>query len=706
MRVICLIISILLVQLPLTGQTTTATNQQPGNPSKNLAMAKAFTEGKLPDPLRLPSGTPDEQATALAKAVSLRDESSTAALYAAILAAGFSVRDEDGALTHTVDPGQGLTFDAWELAAAAKMYGEGRNVEFTYLTEGLRSIPELKRVALDRVLLEGIRTHARGEHPLRRFLARFIVELGRHADEPYDLLGNTDPQTIVLDAIQSALILRRLYGDFYVKGQSERQATRTALFLRASYVTSNIGGQGGQQPCGGVGTEIVHDAMALGLTQFWGNLFGDTRMGKVVNVAGIILAYAQLIATYAALETEITIENAPLVRTKNSTPGERRQLTAKVTMNIGNYQKFNCFRHMLNTFTGLDFKLLDDGPVEGAEVNWHVEQELDENNRGIAGITDGGPRIQDAGTYAGVSGRPGVAVRNPTRSKTDKNGIARTFLEGTPKIPYVAPPLRVVMKDVTVRTTIRLKAGDIKGDAVDLAGQLLGGLGGLITMPVELLYRADWASSGWLTVRVKDHERCDGGWYGTITYRENFKDERAFQERNQTGRWSREESYEATLEVTDREATPSQVIVLNALVKARATRQETRYGRGTSTTLCNLENNMTSNSSGNEERAQQIGVSLAPDGRYRVTYVFPTVSVSGQMKKSTKVMECKNPFIKPQPETTSPSRGLVTVEAPEIEGVIDPANPNELKGSKTITIPERNGTRTGVLTWNLIRCAR
>lgn len=710
MRAIALIISILLVQLPLTGHTGNSSRPSPEKtgPAKSRAMARAFTEGKLPDPLRLPPGTPDQQATALAKAISLRDESSTAALYAAILAAGFSVRDEDGALTHTVNPGQGLTFDAWELAAAAKMYGEGRNVELAYLAEGLRSIPELKQVRLDRVLLEGIRTHANGDHPLRRFLARFIVELGRHADQPYDLLGNADPQSIVLDAVQSALILRRLYGDFYALGQSERQAIHigNVHFLHASYVTRNVPAQGGQQPCGGVGTEVVHDLMALGLTQFWGNLFGETRMGKVVNVANIILAYAQLIATYAALETEITIENAPLVRTKNSTPGERRQLTAKVTMNIGNYQKFNCFRHMLNTFTGLDFKLLDDGPVEGAEVNWHVEQELDAGNRGIAGITDGGPRIQDAGTYAGVSGRPGVAVRNPTRSKTDKNGIARTFLEGTPKIPYVAPPLRVVMKDVTVRTTIRLKAGDIKGDAVDLAGQLLGGLGGLITMPVELLYRTDWASSGWLTVRVKDHERCDGGWYGTITYRENFKDERTSQTKNQTNRLTREESYEATLEVTDTEPTPSQVIVLNARLKARATRQETRYGRGTSTALCNLENNMSSNSSGNEERSLQIGVSLTPDGRYRVSYTFPTVAVSGQMKKSTKVMECKNPFIKPQPETTSDVKGLVTVESPEIDGVIDPANPNELKGSKTVTIPERNGTRTGVLTWNLVRCAR
>lgn len=41
-------------------------------------MAKAFAEGKLPDPARLPRGNFDQQAEALAKAVILRDESGSA----------------------------------------------------------------------------------------------------------------------------------------------------------------------------------------------------------------------------------------------------------------------------------------------------------------------------------------------------------------------------------------------------------------------------------------------------------------------------------------------------------------------------------------------------------------------------------------------------------------------------------------------------
>src|SRR6185503_19827732 len=100
MRAALLIICILLVQLPLTGQSPKAGNQagRPGaarevvklkRSPKVLLMAKALDEGKLPEPSRLPRGTVDQQAAALAKSVSLRDENSTVALYAAILAAGF-----------------------------------------------------------------------------------------------------------------------------------------------------------------------------------------------------------------------------------------------------------------------------------------------------------------------------------------------------------------------------------------------------------------------------------------------------------------------------------------------------------------------------------------------------------------------------------------------------------------------------------------
>lgn len=111
--------------------------------------------------------------------MALRDESSTAALYAAVLAAGYGIRDTDGSIMQTNMRGQGLILNAWELAATAKLYGEDYGVMLSHLSEAfVRSVPELKNVPLANVLLDGIRAGANSTQPSARFLSRFIVELG------------------------------------------------------------------------------------------------------------------------------------------------------------------------------------------------------------------------------------------------------------------------------------------------------------------------------------------------------------------------------------------------------------------------------------------------------------------------------------------------------------------------------------------------
>ena len=87
-------------------------------------------------------------ASAIARSADDSGLNITTALYAAVLAAGFGVRDRDGSVMQTVQPGQGLAFRAGEVAAVAKMYGEGRIVDFVYLSGGLKSIPELKQAPL------------------------------------------------------------------------------------------------------------------------------------------------------------------------------------------------------------------------------------------------------------------------------------------------------------------------------------------------------------------------------------------------------------------------------------------------------------------------------------------------------------------------------------------------------------------------------
>lgn len=116
-------VTLIAVQLPIASQTVQSLVLKPRT---NEKLAAAFNSGRLPEPSRKPSGTPDQVAAALAKSVAAGDDQSIPALLTALMTAGFGIRDSDGAVTQTVEPGQGLIFEAWEIASMAKMYGERR----------------------------------------------------------------------------------------------------------------------------------------------------------------------------------------------------------------------------------------------------------------------------------------------------------------------------------------------------------------------------------------------------------------------------------------------------------------------------------------------------------------------------------------------------------------------------------------------------
>jgi hypothetical protein len=91
-----------------------------------------------------------------------------------------------------------------------------------------------------------------------------------------------------------------------------------------------------------------------------------------------------------------------------------------------------------------------------------------------------------------------------------------------------------VRKNARVVTSIKIKAGEIKGDLVDVYGQAADLLPGLLAMPAELLYRTSWAASGALNVPVVDWEECKGGWYGTITRTTKYRKDEPVETRHST----------------------------------------------------------------------------------------------------------------------------------------------------------------------------
>ena len=89
-----------------------------------------------------------------------------------------------------IKPAQGIVFDAWEVAAIAKLYGDGMQIKLSDLSAAFSShIVPLKDAPVAALFVDGIRTAAQGNQPAKRCWARFIAELGRRSVQPYDLLS-------------------------------------------------------------------------------------------------------------------------------------------------------------------------------------------------------------------------------------------------------------------------------------------------------------------------------------------------------------------------------------------------------------------------------------------------------------------------------------------------------------------------------------
>ena len=527
---------------------------------KSRAMAEAFDSGSLPEPARLPAGSLDEQAAALAKAVSKGDPYSTAALYAAILASGYSVKDRDGAVLQTVERGQGLAFEWWEVAATSKLYGEGYGAGLGHLADSFtRNVADLKGVPLAVELLDGVRRAARSNHPALKFWGVFIVELGRNSSEPYDLLGQVDPARIRLDAVQIALILSRLTGDFVLARQREG-AARLALPAQTAldrvggadviFVKTRMGVAGGlrpsfpQQPCGSSDAQgLISDANAALSTSLHSKLPGMQGTNAIRN-ANIVLSLLKFILSYAMLKSSIQSSLNPMERTKGTYPGGLNVLNIKVWID-NKAEGINCIRPFLNAI-GLDFNLPNNGPVSDVKVVWagvlgFGEEGRDWRDNFLDKFT--GDRARPADAILTFNFIPGVEQSRATY--TSQHGVAAILVVGRPQVRDMSREKLVeVLKVAGVRGWLQLKPTKIAdltsglSTTVDALGvvnsfaslDIASGIAGLIT---EAAYRLNWFPTKTHYFLVKDWEPCTGEWGGTITSSLHLKE--TVEERLQTG---------------------------------------------------------------------------------------------------------------------------------------------------------------------------
>ena len=720
MRAVLLIISILLAQLPLSDQASRPENQagnQAGNKRareavklkrspKTLLMAKAFNEGKLPEPARLPRGTVDQQAAALAKAVSLRDENSTAALYAAMLAAGFAVRDADGSVMQTSERGQGLLLDGSELAATAKLYSESYGVALSHLGEAFaRGIPELKEVQLANLIVDAIRAGANSNNPSVRFLSRFIVELGKNGEPPHDLLNNPEPANIRLDAIQVSLILTRLAGDLSI---GEQKTARVRHHAKPSPKNS-------QSVCDTNETEnLILDFNALASTSLFGILKDKVggklkKYGGAAGVANIAATVFKFILTYSLVDVEITMDGDLLERTKSKTThGDVRVLTAKLKVLPSSWDKLKCVRFLLN-LAGIDVSLPSSGPLSDTTVQWSLVKGGDSS--GIFGSLLDWISSEDE--------RDDIVFLNPKDGKrtADTNGVSTIYVIGmSQKEDLTRRKVFELYRAAGVNVGVQIKpmkikeAEDALSNLMDVVGIIFSFLtgdivGGGVSLIFETMYRTNWYSSKPFYFMVRDWEPCKGHWQGTISYTTEFKETGSAENIHLTQSWDDETFYSAEAEIPGRRDDQGLQI---ARVKATAHEKKTSVSTGKG--VCFRSTTQIRELNGSDQITTGFaGVTINPRTR-QYTVLAPTILVNATGSESvvSRVQgTCNNPFNK-DVNRSSPLTGLtLDAEGPTLQGhgTIDPNNPDVISGTDAVTLPtQRGGQKKVTIKWNLRKC--
>lgn len=696
------------------------------------ALGEPFRRGSLPQPLPAVSG--DDAPAQLAQQVSANNDNSAAAFLTALEMAGIGVRGADGSLLiHPTSSNQGFAIRDAEVAAAMKLYGEGLTLRLEDVSDALKkAAPQLKDVPVAGLILKGIIRSMDSDKPALRFWGRFLAELWKQSSNPCDVQhDNCDAADPRLDPLQFMLIMHRLAGDLAaISPQStewpilpyhnERGVLRNAALIRTSMSDSADSVTASDAPpsvpalpsCIGDETQgTIMDLSALGLNTAFGELLGyleehgmDSagRLGTNAAILNLILTYAQFIATYATLETDITMADAPLVRSKNRLPGQQRTLTAHVHQKIGNWQFLNCLNLAMNA-VGLGVSLPADGAVSGAEIQWHLLG----SSQSIVEFKNPEKSFQEGG-----------AATDFTVTTVD-NGVSNIVLEGRPQYQLLSEKAVPVDKKAVVHFTIALKPTMVKGDAISIGGMVLSGPLAAVIVPLEMLFRSKWYSSKSFIAPVTDWQECDEGWTGVVTRTFRMQKngshsvparlgvtgviENETFDRQQTDTWQFAGQSSILPEATQGQWT-------GILAGKHVSTKQTSFQLGVKCAgkSLNADTMIEDNDDGSgtgesavlvtQQNATSVHISVSPyeDGQTGSTTRSHHVRSSGDVVQN----DCGHHVESDSGPGTSkepfPQTGV------EINATIDPQHPNLVKGSKTETAPD-GGTTT--ITWDLRKCS-
>jgi hypothetical protein len=460
---------------------------------------------------------------------------------------------------------------------------------------------------------------------------------------------------------------------------------------------------GAQTPCvvGDVGGVILdYNALISSILFGWlsGRVKGELgKYNKAATVINVILTVMKFVATYALLKTDVAIDNHPLVRTKTTTAGEKRMLTAKLDVDADKFGIVNCLRPSLNV-VGLDFDIPSSGPVGGAGVEWQLIEGGD--TRGWLGtLQDYGDIMSGNATWGDgivfLDAVPGTD-RSPAKQRTGADGISRMGIVGVPQARdmsrekldkvYKAAGVKVAIRVKSVKITDPVKLAETLGDlASNLIAFLTGDkVGGVVGTIAETMYRSHWYSPEPFYFVVTDWEPCTGEWKGTMTASSTYEQHDVEKINAVVKKDDHSSSFEATIRFEG-----GRISGVIDYEESISTDQREEPG---------WELTDKQKTTGHYSGEIDASASVSSFGRYDVGFVIPVMKGTYQSSGT-----CKRP--KPlrcdQPASISKPTEIHLTRPSSITGYVDPNKPNEINDTKSFGQP---GGFQHRITVNLKRC--
>lgn len=242
---------------------------------------------------------------------------------------------------------------------------------------------------------------------------------------------------------------------------------------------------------GGQFTGAIGDIWATGWGAYTGAVIDahlpNSSIGAKIGAANTIIAWFKTIMSVVRQNITVEVENVPLVRTKNRSPGEQRRATATVAIDFPKSDVLKALRAAGN-LTTVDLQLPDGGPVAGAKVVWRLP-EGSYNTKYQTGKGGGAEyRPELAVVQFAKAGGPAAYI-----SYTDDDGKAHITIEGVPQKKILPSTVRPYPRRAVIAVEVTIKVGNLAQDMNDAINTAMGGpVNGTLGFIADMILRTSF----------------------------------------------------------------------------------------------------------------------------------------------------------------------------------------------------------------------